>query len=374
MKKMICVRLTAVLLLLSCLAFPANAEENSYCFSETDFAQELLGICLQQLPEDGVLMLDDRQLRPGDVLTREQAARMTFYGDHAGKEGISYLPVFAEGVEDRETAIFSVRSKKNQPPVAEDSAAETYKNLENDGSLRVRDPEGQELTFTVIREPRRGTVTIRPDGSFTYTPKKNKVGVDSFSYTAADPEGNVSREATVTVTILKPSDMAKYQDTAALSCEFAAEWMKNTGIFVSESMGDASCFQPDKPLSMGEFLPMLLKTLKIPEEENSQLLGDSVPMWLQPYAAAALRSGLTAGLPDRESFSESVVQEEAAVMLQNALNLPVPAFSREEGIPQWAESSLAALREQGIFLDAGQILTRGKAAELLYEVHLLKQG
>ena len=106
-----------------------------------------------------------------------------------------------------------IRGKENKAPTAEDSALETYKNLENTGKLKVSDPEGEQLTYTLVRQPKRGTVTISEDGSFTYTPKKNKVGVDSFTYTAADPAGNVSREATVTVTILKPSDTTQYTDT-----------------------------------------------------------------------------------------------------------------------------------------------------------------
>ncbi|MFR8332989.1 MAG: Ig-like domain-containing protein [Oscillospiraceae bacterium] len=44
------------------------------------------------------------------------------------------------------------------------------------------------------------------DGAFTHTPKKNKVGKDSFSFTATDEAGAVSNEATVTIEILKPLD------------------------------------------------------------------------------------------------------------------------------------------------------------------------
>ena len=99
------------------------------------------------------------------------------------------------------------------------------------------------MTFTVTRQPRRGSVTVNADGSFTYTPKKNKVGVASFTYTATDPAGKVSREATVTVTILKPTDATQYTDTVGKSCRFAAEWMKHTGIFVAEQVAENACFR-----------------------------------------------------------------------------------------------------------------------------------
>jgi len=120
------------------------------------------------------------------------------------------------------------------------------------------------MTYTVTRTPKRGDVVIREDGSFIYTPRKNKVGIDSFTYTAADPAGNVSREATVTINVLKPSDAQQYSDTVGKNCRVAAEWMKNTGIFVGETFNGNGCFSPDKQVSRGDFLTMLVAVWKFP--------------------------------------------------------------------------------------------------------------
>ena len=191
----------------------------------------------------------------------------------------------------------AIRGKEDKAPVAENSTLETYKNLSNQGKLKVSDPEGKELTFSVLRQPRRGQVQLMADGSFVYTPKKNKVGVDSFTYTATDPAGNVSREATVTVQILKPSDSCLYTDTVGRDCRFAAQWLRNSGLFVGETVNGKSYFQPDKPVSRGEFLAMAVKLLDIPMEQAVSVPEDT-PQWLRPYLAAALRSGLTAGVPE----------------------------------------------------------------------------
>ena len=102
---------------------------------------------------------------------------------------VSYLPIYESEVAPETSMTIGIRGKENKAPTAEDSALETYKNLENTGKLKVSDPEGEQLTYTLVRQPKRGTVTISEDGSFTYTPKKNKVGVDSFTYTAADRRG-----------------------------------------------------------------------------------------------------------------------------------------------------------------------------------------
>jgi len=277
----------------------------------------------------------------------------------------------------------SVRGREDKAPVAEDLAAETYKNLPTTLRLKVNDPEGQPMTYTVTRQPKRGTVAISEDGSFTYTPKKNKVGVDSFTFTAADPAGKVSREATVTITILKPTDATRYTDTAGRECQFSAEWMKNTGIFVGENLAGNPCFGPDKAVTRGEFTSMLVKALDIDPEEADILTGyaDEIPAWLQPYLAAAVRSGFTAGLPQQEVFGAdiAITGAEAAVMLQNALDLSVSrqedtgALSPEENtIPVWAESSLNALKGKGLYLTADAVLTRGETAQLLYQVVHMK--
>ncbi len=375
-------RLFALVLALSLIgSLPAAARAaemesgSTYCFSPGDFSGEegLQGICLTSLPASGPLMLGSRVLRPGDVLTADQVGKMTFSQPGTQEDTavtVGYLPIFADRVEPETVMTLSIRGKADQPPVAEDLALETYKNLENTGVLKVTDPEGEALTFTVTRQPRRGSVEIRPDGSFTYTPKKNKVGVDSFSFTAADPAGKVSREATVTITILKPTEAPQYTDTLGKPCRFAAEWMKHSGIFVGEQVAENPCFAPEKTVSRGEFVTMLVKALELPVEEDAVFTGytDEIPLWLKPYLAAALRAGLTAGLPDQQVFGPEspITGAEAAVMLENALDLTASAVSEDGAIPAWAADAVSALAEHGLSLTADAHLTRSDAAQALY--------
>lgn len=389
MLRTLIVRLSAVALCFLCLAGTAAAAQTDcdsvYCFSQEDFSagEAITGICITALPDSrhGTLMLGSRLLQPGDILTAEQAAQMTFSPlltelDQTAQ--LEYLPVFADHVAESTTMTISIRGKEDKAPIAEDSAAETYKNLPGTGKLKASDPEGQALTFTVTRQPKRGTVTIGEDGSFTYTPKKNKVGVDSFTYTAADPAGNVSREATVTVTILKPSDSTQYTDTVGKDCRFAAEWMRHTGIFVGESLAQTPCFQPEKEVTRGEFVTMLVKTLDIPTDEYLTYTGylDEIPTWLQPYLAAAMRAGLTGGLPEPEVFgaNEVITEAEVAVLLTNALDLSASQetlAAENRDIPDWAQSAMSAAEESGFTLDAGASLTRENAALILYQASRL---
>ena len=391
-KPIVC--LLAALCLLGCAGTAAAAEvdcDSIYCFTGADFESEepLSGICITGLPdpETGTLMLGVRVLRCGDILTADQLAQVTFCPLQTREDTqavMTYLPVFSDRVAPTAQLSIAIRGKEDKAPVAEDSSVETYKNLPNEGKLKVSDPEGQLLTYTVIRQPRRGTVELRGDGSFVYTPKKNKVGVDSFTYTATDPGGNVSREATVTVQILKPSDGARYTDTVGLDCRFEAEWLRNTGLFVAEQTADNACFQSDKAVTKGEFLTMMVRLLEIPVQEQAVYTGlaADAPRWLQPYLAAAVRSGLMMGWPDGEHFAadEAVNGAEAAVLLQNALDLPVDIQTAQtvltqeaeaEETPTWADTALAVMNTNGFALSRETAVTRGEAAQLLYRLSTL---
>jgi hypothetical protein len=265
----------------------------------------------------------------------------------------------------------SIRGREDKAPVAQDGALETYKNLSNSGKLPASDPEEELLIYTLVRQPRRGSVEIQEDGTFTYTPKKNKVGVDSFTYTATDPAGNVSREATMTVQILKPTDSKQYRDTIGEDYCFSAEWLRSTGLFAGEQVGGELCFQPEKTVSRGEFLTMLVDLLEIPVEEVD------APDWVQPYLDAAIRSGLVSGW-QKESFNmaEAVTGAEVAVALQNALDLPVghEEIVYSEEVPVWAATSLAVMAENGLSLNADAPMTRGEIAQVLYQTSRMAIG
>ena len=365
------------------LTVPAFAQQVAcdavYCFSAEDFGkgqEPLAGICITKLPQSsaGTVMLGNRVLRAGDILTAEQLEQMTFWPLQTQQDScaeVTYLPIYEDRVETAAVMTLSIRGKEDKAPVAQDSAIETYKNLSNEGKLMATDPEEQTLTYTVVRRPRRGEVELREDGSFTYTPKKNKVGVDSFTFTAVDPGGNVSREATVTIQILKPTDSRQYRDTVGENCRFTAEWLRSTGLFAGEQVGDELCFQPEKTVTRGEFLSMLVNLMEIPVEEVD------APQWMQPYLDAAIRSGLVTGW-QQESFNmyEPVTGAEAAVALQNALDLPVgyEAVTYAEETPVWASTSLAVMADNGMPLQAEDVLTRAEVAEILYQVSRMAIG
>lgn len=351
--------------------------DDVFCFSPGDFSgdEALRGICITGLPDKtaGTVMLGTRVVRSGDILSTDQLQQLTFHPLRTESDAeavVTYLPIYENRVAPAATMTISIKGKEDLAPIAEDCALETYKNLAIDGKLKVTDPEGSALTYTLTRGPKRGEVNLHADGTFTYTPKKNKVGIDSFTYTATDASGNVSREATVTMQVMKTTNKVQYTDTIGSDCRFAAEWMKNTGLFMGEHINGQSCFQPEKNVTRGEFVAMLVQALDLPVDENATNTGftDGVPSWLKPYLAAAQRAGLMENWQGGDIFGAEmpITGAQAAVMLQNVLQMPTATGSIDESYPQWAAAAMATMAENGIVL-SDIPMTRGRTAIALYQ-------
>ena len=93
----------------------------------------------------------------------------------------------------------------NDAPVAEDDSYVTSQGtpltvpapgvLENDS-----DVDGDSLSAALATGPSHGTVTLNPDGSFTYTPDSTFSGTDTFTYTVNDGNGGTDT-ATVSIDV-----------------------------------------------------------------------------------------------------------------------------------------------------------------------------
>jgi ELWxxDGT repeat protein/VCBS repeat-containing protein len=108
------------------------------------------------------------------------------------------------------TAIVTVNPPGNTVPVAN---PDTF-NIRANGTLSIAAPgvlsndtdaEGNPLTATVVTQPGNGTVTLNPDGSFTYVPTLNFVGTDSFTYRADDGTDNATGTVILSITNSAPA-------------------------------------------------------------------------------------------------------------------------------------------------------------------------
>lgn len=353
----------------------------------TQDTQTLRGVYVVSAPSGAAaeLRLAGRTLRAGDVIAADSLDDMLLAptGLMEGECALVYRAITTQGLAPAQTLRFQILSGRNQPPVCEDSTFETYKNIANTGMLKASDEENQPLSYQLVKAPKRGSVELHDDGSFTYTPKENKVGKDSFVYTATDPAGNVSNEACVKIKILKPADGAQYTDTMAGRESFLAVFLRENGAYTGREIAGNACFEPEQTVTRGDFLLMAMKLLKRAPADAALETGFSdeaqTPSYQRPYIVSAFRSGVIQGEQTQDAAlvfraTDKLTWADAAVMLQRLLGI-AEADSQEvfaaddTAMPAWAQSAAAALQEAGLPLscaDASAEVTRAQAAELLY--------
>ncbi len=116
-----------------------------------------------------------------------------------------------DGSADSNTVTVTITvNAVNDAPVA---VADTY-NVNEDQTLNETtgvldndtDAEGDTLTAVLVSDVSDGTLSLQPNGTFTYTPDANFSGTDSFTYKANDGSAD-SNTVTVTITVNAVNDV-----------------------------------------------------------------------------------------------------------------------------------------------------------------------
>ncbi len=95
---------------------------------------------------------------------------------------------------------------ENGSPTAANGTLSLAEDGEGTGTLQAGDPEGDDLTFSIVTPPTQGAVKLidGSSGAFRYVPHPNAFGMDSFSFRASDSQRE-SNTATINL-IIAPSD------------------------------------------------------------------------------------------------------------------------------------------------------------------------
>ena len=386
--------LTTALLSSEALASDIHVDPGTtFCFSSSDFSLSDSddGIFITSVPSANIASIcyGNRTLKAGDALPSASLNELSIETDCVTKQNASmeYCTVSNGKITGTTALKFSIFPKKNDPPTAHPSSFETYRNISNTGSLNATDPEGSTLSYHLADKPKRGNVELYSDGTFTYTPSKNKVGNDSFTFTVTDDAGNTSEPATVSIKIMKPTDKETYEDMQVDPDQFLAMWMKDEEIFSGEKIAGHYCFNPEKEVTRGEFLVMVMKLVGAENVVTTMNSGfadeEETPKWMRTYITTALCNGMITGTNTESGLvfhpGTPIEKAEAAVMMQNILSLPSATVSgsSQNHIPAWAADSIGALTQAGMDLDltaADDLLTRREAARLLYSAKNLMKN
>lgn len=290
------------------------------------------------------------------------------------------------------SALFGQKEEAEEgAPQVMDVEVQTYRDIPGEGEFLASDQEGGELTFQLVREPKKGTVEIE-GGGFVYTPNEGVTGKDSFAYTATDSEGHVSLPGKVTVKIEKTRSGVAYADTEGSPAAWAAQHLAEKGVFTGGRIGGQYYFQPDLPVSREEFLAMALETTgrEVTGVTMTGFCDDaSIPTWAKGYAAAGVADGVVQGRVTAEGAafqgSQPVTFNEAATILDRVLNLGDVDLSvwyaDRDAVPSWAAQAVGNMEAVSV-LSAGSFgsgamsgtVTRADAAQMLSAASTLLEG
>ena len=123
-------------------------------------------------------------------------------GDFVGTDTFTYTATDAGGASETGTVTITVT------PVDDviDDAVITEEDTAVSGDVSTNDTFAAVVTFVIPNDAAHGTVTDDGGGTFTYTPRFDFVGTDSFTYTATDVNGQ-TETGTVSVTVTPVADV-----------------------------------------------------------------------------------------------------------------------------------------------------------------------
>lgn len=264
-------------------------------------------------------------------------------------------------------------------PIAQSMSIRAYRGIPYTGTLSAIDREGDEVSFLIVTEPEKGTVTLEGD-SFLYTAEKRS-GSDRFTYAAVDSAGNTSAPAEVRITIERVKSGVTYDDMADCAAYTAAVDLAERGVFVGAQVGDKRFFEPERTVSRAEFVTMALAAAGISTDERT-VTGfcddGEIPTWAKGSAVSALQCGLIRGVQTEEGVAfraeSGVTLSEAASVLNRLLRVTDVDLTEAPavGAAAWSAQAVANLQsvsviESGSFgaEEMSRPLTRAEAAQLL---------
>jgi len=104
-------------------------------------------------------------------------------------------------------SVFITVNPVNDAPVGVDDSYAVPEDTTLGGNVLDNDTDidGDDLSASLVSGPSHGTLTLNPDGTFTYVPDENFNGSDSFVYEVSDTDG-LTDTATVTISVNEVND------------------------------------------------------------------------------------------------------------------------------------------------------------------------
>ena len=351
-------------------------------------------ITITELPEpgEGTLFVGSTGAAEGQVISAGSLSLLSFAAANDRKAGEATMKIAVNGSDYAITCRLCLLDKLNYTPTVSLAPTvslniETYRDLPTTGTVSGYDPEGDEITYEIVRYASHGRVSMtdKHTGAYIYTPDAGYTGVDSFDYIVRDRYGNYSTSATVSVRVSSRPAAHTYADIEGNHYAGAILKVSSLGLMNGTQVGGASYFKPTDAISRVEFLVTAMHAAGI-NDTTVASLGDpsvsdveAIPAAMRPYVSYALQKNyITAKVVNGKPTlcpNDTISRAEAAVILSNiigyAVEDTVTAFADADSMPVWSGEALTSLRALGILVTpdgnahAGQTMTRATTAAWL---------
>ena len=335
---------------------------------------ELNYITVTQLPtaEKGTLYVGSVGVSEGQVITAGNMSNLSFTAADDTKESDAVMYVSVNGSAYSVKCKMCFLSEVNYTPTVSLAPQislniNTYRDTPAYGNLSAYDPEGDVLTFEIVKYASHGRVdlTDKHTGAYVYTPASGYVGSDSFVYVVRDEYGNYSTAVEVTLNVNTLPASVSFADIEGTRYAAAAIKVSYAGLMNGTQVGKDCYFKPEDEISRVEFLVTAMSAAGITEEDVEKYVSSGfddnsdIPTSMRGYVALAKQRGYVGGktVDGKVKFmpNESISRAEAAVILSNVIGYAnkttVTAFADTENIPSWADRAMTSLYALGI-LDA----------------------
>lgn len=364
-------------------------------FTSADFERAvgcpIESITVTALPpsSDGTLYYGNSPVAVNQILSMASLSRLRFV---PSKNCMSSSFRFKADNDYSIECLLKYTDSVNQTPViasSEESVSVwTQQDITTFGTLSAYDPDGDALTFEIVRYPERGIIELTDpaNGNYRYTPCIGIQGEDSFVYVVRDEWGNYSDEATVVIDIDEAAADLVFADMDGHWAHNAAIVMAADGAMDVDSRGGQLYFRPDEEITREDFLVTVMKALGAGDiEPCSTIFADDSAISTESsgYIARAYELGVIKGSEENGLLcfkpQESITRAEAAVILNAIIGADepdiLPVFADSQSVPAWAKGSIYALSNAGIFKGTGagnispnDVLSRAQTAQILLTV------
>ena len=317
---------------------------------------ELQYITVKSLPsaDDGVLYVGSVGAAEGQVISAGSLSALSFAAADDTKPCTATLSLSVNGNGYEVACRFCLLPALNYTPTVSlapevSLSLETFADLTAVGTLSSYDPDGDQLTYEIVRYASHGRVSLtdKHTGAYTYVPDKGYTGSDAFSYVVRDEYGNYSTSTVVSITVSPRPTQPAFADIENRPAAASILKVSMNGLMNGTTVGGVQYFKPDASVSRVEFLVTAMHAAGITSDDVQDLGAPSfadaaeIPEGMAKFVSLAVRRGYVTGkeVDGELCFKphESISKAETAVILSNiigyAKQTTVTAFADADALP-----------------------------------------